>query len=87
MMAPIYKSDNTIKIILSSRKKRSIRRKRLTPSNHKVPSNSVRTRKARPIVHRNIDGILTKLLPKETYWYLSYIVSPQLSNPKFNNKF
>ena len=87
MIAPTYKTNNMIKMILSNRRKRSIRRRRITPSNHNVPSNSVRTRNSRPIVHRNIDGILTKLSPKDTYWYLSYIVSPQLSNPKFNYKF
>ena len=87
MMNPQYKSNNMINIILSNRKKRSIRRKRLTSSNHKAVSKVVNTRKARPILHRNMNGIITALHPEQTYWYRSYILSPQLSNRKFNNKF
>ena len=41
----------------------------------------------RSIYYRNTNGILTHLRPKDTYWYLAYVASPDLSNPHFHRKF
>ena len=44
-------------------------------------------RKYDKIMHIASSGVLKTLIPQETYWFLSYIVSPHLTNPKFHLKF
>ena len=61
--------------------------KRLSSYHCKALTNQVKYRKTRPILQRNMNDTLQELYPKETSWYLSYILSTQLSNKKFNNKF
>ena len=67
MIHPRYKPNNMINIILSNRRNKSIRRKRFTSFNLNVLPNDVITHKVKPIIHRNINGILEKIQPKETY--------------------
>lgn len=40
-----------------------------------------------PIMYRNVNGVMSKLFPKQTHWYLQYIMSPNLVDYNFYKKF
>ena len=89
-MIYLPKVNNRTQHILLSRKQR-IRLKRkqcaLLSSSKSVIQSVRKKRNHNKILHIASNGVLKSLIPAETYWYKSYIVSPHLTNPKFHNKF
>ena len=89
MIYPPKESTGTQRILLSRKKRRRLKRKQCALlSNEKSVIQSLRKkRNHNKILHIASNGVLKSLIPAETYWYKSYIVSPHLINPKFHLKF
>ena len=87
MMYPQPQQRSLIHMMINKRKERSMYQNKLRISNCAETSSTSKTRNRSPILYRDINGVLKSMLPRETFWFRAYILSPNTSNKKFNTKF